>query len=770
MKSRPGPGTWKEKRGFLAGAGVAVPCLCGDKESNLCSRPVRLTRSASRLIVLLSTMLMLGAGLDSAVAQSSPAGQGQGGTPAWVQSMSANRGQAKMIGAANGVDWCQTLPSFLRRHPGLAGTLADCPTYGGCDVPGTRDAWTPDPSTPILWVRVKFNIFCNDDGSNPAASLADAVAQMEQLNADYQPWRIQFTYQTELINSSQFRSFADSEEWAMKTTYADQPAQQLNVYVVHIEGGYLGVATFPWDPDATGALGGVIVDDDWFGVGQKTLTHEFGHCFGLWHTHHGVSEVVQCSVCYERADGQNGDTTGDRCSDTDPSPVNFSCAPPGGIDPCSSVEWGETDYHNYMGYADDACYEEFSLQQAGRAHCWINAELTGWLEGGGSSVQLSVQSVPITNVTIAATPVDAGGQTDYVRLLDAGSAVTLTAPEVSDCREFVRWYLDDVEQPVGQRSLSVTMNSNHAAMAQYQLTGCTLAVEIQGQGTVTAEPAGVVFEAPGGSQECGCGMSLQLWADPADGWYFARWEGDLSGEDNPAEVTLDGYTAVTAVFAHAAGDQCPTLQSLPDQVLAEGAVATEQAMGSDPDPDDTLSYSMGNNPSFVTVEEDTGLITMSPAVGDAGVYSDIEVCVADDAVPPCSDCVAFQLTVVEAGALVAEAGPGDTKQLGECVTLQGSASGGQPPYTYAWWPQTGLSDPTAAQPVACPDVTTTYTLTVTDDLAAQATDTVKVTIVSDDGGSGGCGGGAGMGSMGLCWFGCLAWLVVQTRRSSRGSG
>ena len=46
------------------------------------------------------------------------------------------------------------------------------------------------------------------------------------------------------------------------------------------------------------------------GAGGKTMSHEMGHCLGLWHTHHGVDEVSECGSCYERADGLNGDITG----------------------------------------------------------------------------------------------------------------------------------------------------------------------------------------------------------------------------------------------------------------------------------------------------------------------------------------------------------------------------------------------------------------------------------------------------------------------------
>lgn len=63
---------------------------------------------------------------------------------------------------------------------------------------------------------------------------------------------------------------------------------------------------------------------------------------------------------------------------------------------------------------------------------------------------------------------------------------------------------------------------------------------------------------------------------------------------------------------------------------------------------------------------------------------------------------------------VVEAGDSVSIYPGTCITLSGSVSGGSPPYTYAWSPSIGLDYPDSPTPDACPDTTTTYTLTVTD--------------------------------------------------------
>jgi hypothetical protein len=78
----------------------------------------------------------------------------------------------------------------------------------------------------------------------------------------------------------------------------------------------------------------------------------------------------------------------------------------------------------------------------------------------------------------------------------------------------------------------------------------------------------------------------------------------------------------------------------------------------------------------------------------------------------------------------AVAGKHQTIQLGGMATIgfTPTASGGSPPYTYSWYPSTGLNNTTIANPTASPGQTTTYTVTVTDANGCKSTSTVTVTV------------------------------------------
>ena len=88
------------------------------------------------------------------------------------------------------------------------------------------------------------------------------------------------------------------------------------------------------------------------------------------------------------------------------------------------------------------------------------------------------------------------------------------------------------------------------------------------------------------------------------------------------------------------------------------------------------------------------------------------------------------ITVFINPELIANAGENVTIDEGESTTVGGSptASGGTPDYEYNWTPSTGLNNPNIANPVASPDVTTTYAVAVTDAIGCQNSDSVTVTV------------------------------------------
>lgn len=291
--------------------------------------------------------------------------------------------------------WCKTMRYFQSHMRSLSLNPQTCAEFGPCDDPTNRDPQIPTSGTSFTTVRIRFHIVTMSDGSNPSTDINQIQQNVDKLNANYIPVKINFIYTVDTIRNSLYRSLPDSLMDSMKTHYAVEPDSQVNVYVSYVQGQY-SFGTFPWDPNCLGKLGGIVMTTAHFGAISSALAHEMGHCLGLWHTFHGISEVPACSDCYEKVGATNHDFTGDWCSDTDPTPINYSCSPPPGVDTCSGLSWGPTDVQNYMGYSGDACWSEFSPQQMGRMHCWMNSVLSSWISNVQFAADTDFGHLPLT--------------------------------------------------------------------------------------------------------------------------------------------------------------------------------------------------------------------------------------------------------------------------------------------------------------------------------------------------------------------------------------
>jgi hypothetical protein len=87
----------------------------------------------------------------------------------------------------------------------------------------------------------------------------------------------------------------------------------------------------------------------------------------------------------------------------------------------------------------------------------------------------------------------------------------------------------------------------------------------------------------------------------------------------------------------------------------------------------------------------------------------------------CTDTAFVTLTVPP--AITADAGSDASICEGESTTLNGSGAA-----NYSWSPVSGLSNPTVANPLAQPSVTTTYTLLVSDNFGCTDEDDVTITV------------------------------------------
>jgi hypothetical protein len=115
-----------------------------------------------------------------------------------------------------------------------------------------------------------------------------------------------------------------------------------------------------------------------------------------------------------------------------------------------------------------------------------------------------------------------------------GEAVTLTAEPAAGW-VFEGWS-GDLSGEENPATLIITADTAVTATfgQRYELV-----VNVVGEGSVQKEPDQAAYRD---------GDEVTLTAEPAAGWAFEGWSGDLSGDENPATLTIAGDTEVTATF------------------------------------------------------------------------------------------------------------------------------------------------------------------------------------------------------------------------------
>ena len=140
----------------------------------------------------------------------------------------------------------------------------------------------------------------------------------------------------------------------------------INIWVCNLGNVLLGYGEFP-----TGSLSntwGLVLHYKYTGSGGtaispynlgRTGTHEFGHCFNLYHIW---------------GDDGTACTGSDQCTDTpNQAGEHYGCFAAGSIqtDGCSATSPGVM-WMNYMDYTDDACMYMFTAQQCARMEAVVN--------------------------------------------------------------------------------------------------------------------------------------------------------------------------------------------------------------------------------------------------------------------------------------------------------------------------------------------------------------------------------------------------------------
>jgi len=167
-----------------------------------------------------------------------------------------------------------------------------------------------------------------------------------------------------------------------------------------------------------------------------------------------------------------------------------------------------------------------------------------------------IASLPGAVLTTALTPPTVVASFDHGPSTPlAGEAVAFTSTSSTDGGPLVAWSWDlgdgggsgeSVTHTYGAPgvytvTLVVTDTCGYTATTATPIeVYALLNINTVGNGSVTADPAKAYYSG---------GDVVTLTATAAPGWVFTGWSGDLTGDDNPAVVIMDGDKAVVATFS-----------------------------------------------------------------------------------------------------------------------------------------------------------------------------------------------------------------------------
>lgn len=163
-------------------------------------------------------------------------------------------------------------------------------------------------------------------------------------------------------NGVNVQTVIGADELNIKNLSRWNPLDYYNIWVVNKIDGLDGtsgsfIGGFAWFPGSPFELDGTIMLATQMQSGRKSLPHEMGHAFGLFHPFEG-GDATTCPA------NTSCTADGDRVCDTDPitQPTGFVCRT--GINSCSGTNYSSNTEQNYMNYTN--CYNLFTSGQKSR--------------------------------------------------------------------------------------------------------------------------------------------------------------------------------------------------------------------------------------------------------------------------------------------------------------------------------------------------------------------------------------------------------------------
>ena len=119
-----------------------------------------------------------------------------------------------------------------------------------------------------------------------------------------------------------------------------------------------------------------------------------------------------------------------------------------------------------------------------------------------------------------------------------GTTIQLTAVP-DEGWEFIEWRGD---LSGSSNPSTITVDSDKSITAVFEEASYEVTMEVEGEGDIEER----IITGKTASYEYG--TIVEFTAVPSEGWLFTGWSGDLSGDENPVQVTIEEAISITATF------------------------------------------------------------------------------------------------------------------------------------------------------------------------------------------------------------------------------
>ena len=153
-------------------------------------------------------------------------------------------------------------------------------------------------------------------------------------------------------------------------------------------------------------------------------------------------------------------------------------------------------------------------------------------------ISCSTENTPLFTLTTNISPAEAGSISPAQGEFKKGEQVQVTA-SANEHWVFTGWGGDHSGT---SNPATVMMDKDKSLTAMFEKKEYPLTVNIEGEGEVSERLVNAK------STDYPAESVVELTAIPAGGWEFTGWSGALSGEENPATVTVTSPVSVTAIF------------------------------------------------------------------------------------------------------------------------------------------------------------------------------------------------------------------------------